>query len=303
MSWCIKAMGLQLSGAKLLKMPEALWVCNGIGPEWFPAWLRYLINLICPSLVLVAHIHDMRYHIGGTEDDRRAADAEFMSREMLNALEDTTPEDSEDIENRHYARESNGQFAETGAGQHSHKGGRSSKGTPKRQATKSNIPQKAAVAVKLDVLNILVDKATPTSTRQILEKKGANSMKYENGNKVGKPKLGAVAPGMETEFYVTGGSVDELLAGKHVKRSADKKSHYMAAAYVNELWERSEPLDKYRDRKKPYKESDIEWMHKRTARMRLGKDLYSVEITAKEMKNPDTTPNRLYQVKTRRIEE
>lgn len=232
-----------------------------------------------------------------------AADAEFMSREMLNALEDTTPEDSEDIENRLYARESNGQFAETGAGQHSHKGGRSSKGTPKRQATKSNIPQKAAVAVKLDVLNILVDKATPTSTRQILEKKGANSMKYENGNKVGKPKLGAVAPGMKTEFYVTGGSVDELLAGKHVNRSADKKSHYMAAAYVNELWERSEPLDKYRDRKKPYKESDIEWMHKRTARMRLGKDLYSVEITAKEMKNPATTPNRLYQIKTRRIEE
>lgn len=128
-------------------------------------------------------------------------------------------------------------------------------------------------------------------------------MKYEKGNKVGKPKMGAVAPGTKTEFYVTGGSVDELLAWKHVNRSADKKSHYMAAAYVNELWERSEPMAKYRDRKKPYAESKIEWMHKRTARMRLGKDLYSVEITAKEMKNPDTTPNRLYQVKTRRIEE
>ena len=37
--------------------------------------------------------------------------------------------------------------------------------------------------------------------------------------------------------------------------------------------------------------------------MRLGKDLYSVEITAKEMKNPEVDPNRLYQVKTRRIEQ
>ena len=82
-SWYIKAMGLQLSGADLLKMPEALWVCNGIGPEWFPAWLRHLINLICPSLVLVAHIHDLRYHIGGTEDDRRAADAEFMANVLI----------------------------------------------------------------------------------------------------------------------------------------------------------------------------------------------------------------------------
>lgn len=143
----------------------------------------------------------------------------------------------------------------------------------------------------------------PASTRQMLEKKGANSLKYEKGNKVGKPQLGAVAPGMETEFYVTGGSVDELLAWKHVNRSADKKSHYMAAAHVDELWERSELMAKYRERKKPYVESKIEWMHKRTARMRIGKELYSVEITAKEMKNPDTMPNRLYQVKTRRIEE
>ncbi len=29
----------------------------------------------------------------------------------------------------------------------------------------------------------------------------------------------------------------------------------------------------------------MEWMHKRTACMRIGKDLYSVEITAKKMKN------------------
>lgn len=57
-----------------------------------------------------------------------------------------------------------------------------------------------------------------------------------------------------------------------------------STAHVNELWERSELIAKYRDRKKPYNESDIEWMPKRTARMRLGKDLYSVEITAKEMK-------------------
>ena len=206
-------------------------------------------------------------------------------------------------ENRNYKRDNAGRFAETGAATHSHKGARSSKGSPKNSTVQSNPTPKPATGAKAEELNIQTEDASPTFTRQRLEKMGANSMQYENGSKVGKPKLGAVAPGMNTEFYVTGGSVDELLAWKHVNRSADKKSHYMAAAHVNELWERSEPVAKYRDRKKPYNESDIEWMHKRTARMRLGKDLYSVEITAKEMKNPEVSPNRLYQVKTRRIEQ
>ena len=74
---------LRLSGAELLRHPDAKQICNGIGPHWFPAWLRTLIALICPALVIVAHIHDMRYFIGGKDEDRRFADAEFMANALI----------------------------------------------------------------------------------------------------------------------------------------------------------------------------------------------------------------------------
>ena len=74
---------LCLSGAYLLRHHDAKKVCNGIGPEWFPPWLRLLINTLCPSLILAALIHDMRYHLGGSCLDRRAADAEFMANALI----------------------------------------------------------------------------------------------------------------------------------------------------------------------------------------------------------------------------
>ena len=74
---------LCLSGAYLLRHHDAKKVCNGIGPEWFPPWLRLLINTLCPALILVAQIHDMRYHLGGSCSDRRAADAEFMANALI----------------------------------------------------------------------------------------------------------------------------------------------------------------------------------------------------------------------------
>ena len=67
-----------LSGAELLDDTEAVrHDCNGIGAAWFPAWLRWTISLLCQSLVVVADIHDRRYSIGGTEEDRQDADREF----------------------------------------------------------------------------------------------------------------------------------------------------------------------------------------------------------------------------------
>lgn len=67
-----------LGGAELLNDATAVKRdCNGIGAAWFPAWLRWTISLLCPSLVVVADIHDRRYSIGGTEEDRQDADREF----------------------------------------------------------------------------------------------------------------------------------------------------------------------------------------------------------------------------------
>ena len=82
-----KALRYGLSGAELLSDPAAVQRdCNGIGPEWMPAWLRWVISAICPSVLLAADIHDVRYGIGGTAHDRARADAEFLVNVELIAL-------------------------------------------------------------------------------------------------------------------------------------------------------------------------------------------------------------------------
>ena len=71
---------LKLSGWWLLRNGErASKACNGIGADWFPAWLRWIVNTAFPELVIIADIHDIRYDMGGTPADRRKADAEFLA--------------------------------------------------------------------------------------------------------------------------------------------------------------------------------------------------------------------------------
>ena len=70
---------LNLSGAELLEDCErAMRVCNGIGAEWMPEIARKLISSLNPTLVLAADIHDIRYHLGGSELDRKNADDEML---------------------------------------------------------------------------------------------------------------------------------------------------------------------------------------------------------------------------------
>lgn len=69
-----------LSGRELFGKYDAdsiRFVCNGIGPSWMPDVLRSFVSTMNPSLEPVAAIHDMRYDIGGTEEDFLAANAEF----------------------------------------------------------------------------------------------------------------------------------------------------------------------------------------------------------------------------------
>ena len=71
---------LELSGWWMLRDTErAARVCNGIGAEWFPARLRSMIDKVCPQLVIVADIHDVRYERGGKDEARRRADDEFLA--------------------------------------------------------------------------------------------------------------------------------------------------------------------------------------------------------------------------------
>ena len=77
--YCL-ARQIDLSGYWLLANTDrAVKVCNGIGAEWMPAWARKTIDTMCPHIVIVADIHDIRYEIGGDEAARRRADDEFLA--------------------------------------------------------------------------------------------------------------------------------------------------------------------------------------------------------------------------------
>ena len=76
----LEARRLNLSGYWLLRDTDrAICVCNGIGASWFPQWARHIIDTVCPHLIVVADIHDVRYDIGGDDAARRRADDEFLA--------------------------------------------------------------------------------------------------------------------------------------------------------------------------------------------------------------------------------
>ena len=75
-----------LSGRGLLEErtnEELAAICNGIGAQWLDklkignTTLSDYLNRLWPSWVVVACIHDIRYSLGGDENDRKAADLEF----------------------------------------------------------------------------------------------------------------------------------------------------------------------------------------------------------------------------------
>lgn len=72
------AINMKLSGAHLLNTSDAYKYCNGLGAEWMPTILRDALSIMNPTLDPVVAIHDQRYEIGGSEEDRDAADKEFL---------------------------------------------------------------------------------------------------------------------------------------------------------------------------------------------------------------------------------
>lgn len=93
----------------------------------------------------------------------------------------------------------------------------------------------------------------------------------------------------DVEFFLSGSSVDELLSGKHVRNSVDKRAHCTAASHVFELWEQSFPVDKRLGRKGE-RDRNIKLIHVRKANMQIGRKQYVVKMTAKEFTSPNETP-------------
>jgi hypothetical protein len=82
-----KAVRQGLRGAALLEdVDECARTCNGIGPGWFPEWLRWAITEVNPTLVPTAWIHDRRYSQGGGIWKRWTADWEFLRNGWMAAF-------------------------------------------------------------------------------------------------------------------------------------------------------------------------------------------------------------------------
>lgn len=74
---------LELSGRELLENTElVLTECNGVGAQWMGLFCG-ILSALNPALVLPSMIHDLRYYYGGSADDRRKADAEWLANAMI----------------------------------------------------------------------------------------------------------------------------------------------------------------------------------------------------------------------------
>ena len=62
-------------------------ICNGIGAEWMPRWLRWLVTRLNPSLEATAWIHDLGYVRGGTPGTRLDEDLLFLLNGLRAARE------------------------------------------------------------------------------------------------------------------------------------------------------------------------------------------------------------------------
>ncbi len=211
-----------------------------------------------------------------------AADADYMTREMLAGLE----EEDEELENRNYARESNGQFAETGAGQHSPRHGREGHTKPKREIKTSRpsaYPADSIGKVWADsdgnkYVRVLNKVESWEDAQNALSKKIDLAVEKNKSHIKGVPGKGVTAPGMKKEVFITKPGMKSMLSDAHTRRSADKKAHYTAAASADLLWSASAFKSEEPDTRTNNPNLRI---HRRTAEMRIGKKSYQVLLTAK----------------------
>lgn len=111
------------------------------------------------------------------------------------------------------------------------------------------------------------------------------------------PGKGIVAPGTDFEVFVTRRTIDKATSGKASSKSISKQAHYLAAANIDRLWEKS-----FSHGIEPDKNGaqEIKGVHKRTAYMRDGENIYRVKLTAKQYNSIENT-NHLYSVEVEDI--
>lgn len=79
----VEANRLELSGWELLEdMELCMEVCNGIGAEWMPGWIRKFLGWLFPVFAPAVAIHDLRYEIGEGPRDKWDDELEENCRKL-----------------------------------------------------------------------------------------------------------------------------------------------------------------------------------------------------------------------------
>ncbi len=74
---------LQLSGRELLEDDSLVKnECNGTGAEWMGGVCK-VIDACNPAYILPSYIHDLRYFYGGSDQDRKKADKEWLDNALI----------------------------------------------------------------------------------------------------------------------------------------------------------------------------------------------------------------------------
>lgn len=113
----------------------------------------------------------------------------------------------------------------------------------------------------------------------------------------GKPGYGFIAPGEQTDFFVSGRTIKESIENdSHIAKSENMEAHLTAVSMFDQLWESSQEGMRRKPKKGTPKDEQIKWVHERYAVMKIKKSFYRVKMTAFEYKNSNND-NLLYDVK------
>lgn len=138
---------------------------------------------------------------------------------------------------------------------------------------------------------------TEKQAAESLQRLIAQCRELRKGQMRAKPDYGFIAPGEQTEFFVSGRTIKESVENdSHIAKSENMEAHLTAASLFDRLWESSQNGIRRKPKKNKPKDKQIKWVHERYALMKLKKSLYRVKMTAFEYKKSNND-NLLYDIK------
>lgn|GEM_PF-1942632 len=143
--------------------------------------------------------------------------------------------------------------------------------------------------------------ATAKDATESLKRLIAQCRELRKGQMRGKPNFGFIAPGEQTEFFVSHRTIKECVENNtHIRQSANKEAHFTAASLLDQLWESSKDGIRRKPKKDTPKDEQIKWVHERYAIIKMKKAFYRVKLTAFEYKT-DTNSNMIYDIKAQKM--